>query len=206
MIYDITRIVNAQTAVWPGDTPFSLEAKLRIADGANINLYTLHTTAHIGTHADAGYHVQDEGPRAHELPLEPYIGPAQVISLPGARGGITPDQVTGMVETPVERLLVHTWVSESPEGEFPADFPYPTPELIDWLADRGAVLFGIDGPSVDAFDSKTLPGHRRLLARGMVHLENLALAGVPDGHYELVALPLKLQDACASPVRAILRA
>ena len=36
-------------------------------------------------------------------------------------------------------------------------------------------------------------------------LENLVLDDVPEGDYELIALPLKLVKADASPVRAILR-
>jgi arylformamidase len=39
----------------------------------------------------------------------------------------------------------------------------------------------------------------------MAILEGLVLSGVPDGLYELIALPLKLVGFDASPVRAILR-
>jgi arylformamidase len=105
----------------------------------------------------------------------------------------------------VQRLLIHTWVSDLDDNQWPEDFPYPGVELIDWLADQGAVLLGMDSPSVDDFNSKDLAGHNRLRARGMAHLELLQLRGVPDGIYELVALPLKLWGVCGSPVRAILR-
>jgi arylformamidase len=106
---------------------------------------------------------------------------------------------------PVQRVLIHTWVSDLPDDEWPTDFPYPTVALIDWLADQGAVLLGMDAPSVDDFNSQDLPGHHRLRQRDMVHLELITLAGVPDGVYELIALPLKIAEACGSPVRAILR-
>jgi arylformamidase len=39
----------------------------------------------------------------------------------------------------------------------------------------------------------------------MAILEGLALNGVPEGVYELIALPLPLKGFDASPVRAILR-
>ena len=42
--------------------------------------------------------------------------------------------------------------------------------------------------------------------RGLRVLENLLLDDVPEGDYELIALPLKLTSADASPVRAVLRA
>jgi len=105
----------------------------------------------------------------------------------------------------VERLLIHTWVSDLDDNQWPEDFPYPGVELIDWRADQGAVLLGMDSPSVDDFNSQDLPGHNRLRDRGIVHLELLQLRDVPDGTYELVALPLKLWGVCGSPVRTILR-
>jgi len=105
----------------------------------------------------------------------------------------------------MQRLLIHTWASDLPDEQWPENFPYPTVALIDWLATRGVVLLGVDTPSVDRFDSKGLPCHHRLYRHGMASLETLVLKGVPDGVYELVALPLKIAGVCGSPVRAILR-
>ncbi|PJF21701.1 MAG: hypothetical protein CUN56_09760, partial [Phototrophicales bacterium] len=74
-----------------------------------------------------------------------------------------------------------------------------------WLHDLGVILIGLDSPSVDSFDSKDLSCHHALFQRGIVNLESLYLRDVPDGYYELIALPLKLDEVCGSPVRAILR-
>jgi arylformamidase len=49
-----------------------------------------------------------------------------------------------------------------------------------------------------------LPAHRLLAAGGLAWLENLDLSQIAPGDYELVALPLKIVGAEASPVRAIL--
>jgi arylformamidase len=88
---------------------------------------------------------------------------------------------------------------------FPERFTALSPELASLLGERGALLVGLDTPSVDPFDSKTLDAHHAL-ARGRVAiLEGLILDGVPEGLYELIALPLKLAGLDASPVRAILR-
>jgi arylformamidase len=106
----------------------------------------------------------------------------------------------------MQRLLIHTWVSELADDRWPDDFPYPTVELADWLAARGVVLLGVDMPSVDRFDDNRLLCHHRLYEHGIAHLETLVLKDVPDGVYELIALPLKLAEVCGSPVRAILRA
>jgi arylformamidase len=55
------------------------------------------------------------------------------------------------------------------------------------------------------FDSKDLPTHREFLRHDMAILEGLILGEVPEGIYELIALPLNLVGFDASPVRAILR-
>ncbi len=209
-LYDITRTIAPTLAVWPGDTPFSFEQKLTLEESGFVNLTTLTMTAHAGTHMDAPWHTESRAVHAGamhpaDMPLEPFIGPALVISVDPQRGGILPADLGDVDLDGVTRVLLHTWYSTVPEDSFEQDFPYPTVALIDWLADRGVVLLGVDVPTIDPFDSETLDGHHRLFARGMVNLENLALDGVPDGRYELVALPLKLAGVCGSPVRAVLR-
>lgn len=205
MLIDISRTITPQLAVWTGDTPFSYVHNLRQADGYSVNLTTMTLSAHTGTHADAPYHFQDGGAHPAQLPLERYVGRARVIEVARREGGILPADLSASVQG-AERVLLKTWVSDVPDTVFPTDFPYPTLELIEYLAQQAIVLLGVDMPSVDAYTSKTLDCHHRLLARGMAHLETLALAGVRAGDYELIALPLKLDGVCGSPVRAVPRA
>ncbi|MFN8374715.1 MAG: cyclase family protein [Anaerolineae bacterium] len=204
-LYDITRTITPTLAVWPGDTTFSARALLKLSEGASVNLTTLTLSAHTGTHADAPYHYSDNGAFPAQMPLEKYIGSAHVATITRRSGGIVPADFDAHALDGMQRLLIHTWVSDLPDDQWPDDFPYPTVELIDWLAARGVVLMGVDMPSVDEFHSKTLDCHHRLLHHGIVNLETIVLKGVPDGVYELVALPLKLDGVCASPVRAMLR-
>ncbi|MBN1564280.1 MAG: cyclase family protein [Anaerolineae bacterium] len=203
-LYDITRTISPALAVWPGDTAFSYVHNLRKQAGDAVNLTTITLSPHTGSHADAAYHFIDDGPSPAAMPLAHYLGPAHVVTIDRRSGGIVPADFAGHDLTGMERLLIHTWVSDTPDGVWPEDFPYPTVELVDWLAARQVVLLGMDSPSVDAFASADLPCHHRLWAQGMVHLETLVLAGVPDGVYELIALPLKLDGVCGSPVRAVL--
>jgi arylformamidase len=88
---------------------------------------------------------------------------------------------------------------------FNDDFAALEPATVDLLHARGARLVGIDTPSVDLFSAKQLVAHERFLAHDMAILEGLLLADVPEGAYELIALPLKLDGFDASPVRAVLR-
>ncbi|MFY9513535.1 MAG: kynurenine formamidase, partial [Rubrivivax sp.] len=79
------------------------------------------------------------------------------------------------------------------------------PETVEHLADLGVTLIGIDTASIDPAESKTLDSHQAIRRRNLRVLENLVLDDVPEGDYELIALPLKLTLADASPVRAVLR-
>ena len=204
-IYDITRTVSPTTHVWPGDTPYSAERVMSISNGDSVNLTTLTTTAHIGTHADAYYHYEADGHTIGQMSLAAYIGPARVVTVGKESGPLMPTDFSHIDLVGGQRLLIHSHVSDLPDDQWPEEIVYPTPELIAWLASMDYVLIGLDSPSVDALDSKDLPGHHALRQHHMVNLEGLMLKDVPDGDYELIALPLKLDQACGSPVRAILR-
>lgn len=205
MIYDISRTIAPTLAVWPGDTPFSLVQQTSLSAGDGVNLTAITLTAHAGTHMDAPWHTEPRPVHPADMPLEPFIGPARVIGVSRMHGGIIPDDLGPVDLSGTPRVLLRTWYSDLPDDCFQTDFPYPTVALIDYLAGQGVRLLGVDVPTVDPFESESLDGHHRLFALGMVNLENLCLRGVPDGVYELVALPLKLAGTCGSPVRAILR-
>jgi arylformamidase len=103
------------------------------------------------------------------------------------------------------RVLVRTY-AQAPTMVWDPDLAAFAPELIESLAGLGVQLVGIDTASIDPADSKTLDSHQVIRRRNLRVLENLVLDDVPEGDYELIALPLKLMTACASPVRAVLRA
>lgn len=202
-IYDISPPITPSLAVWPGDTPLSREVLLDIAKGDNITLSTLRVTVHLGAHADGPNHYVKDAPSIDQRGLEYYLGPCQVIRIDAARSTrITPAMVKPPITQP--RVLFATGTYPDPTN-FNTDFAALSPELIDWLHDRGVITVGIDTPSVDLFDSKDLPAHHAILRHDMAILEGLALKDVPEGAYELIALPLRLAGFDASPVRAVLR-
>jgi arylformamidase len=141
-----------------------------------------------------------------KVSLEAFIGPATVVTVQREAGPLTPADFPGLDWSSVERLLVHSPASARPANQFFDEFVYPSPELADFMAQHGVVLFGSDAPSMDDVYSKTLPGHKALARHGIAILEGLLLAEVPDGTYELIALPLKIEGGDGSPVRAVLRA
>ena len=192
---DISIALRPGAPEWPGDTPYSCHWTQQVGRGDTVNLSAVATSPHVGTHADAPLHVHDGWPASDTLPLDVFAGPATVCSF---------DRVDALPREPIERLLLRTG-STTAAGTFPAEWPALGVRQVESLLERGLRLLGVDAPSVDTRHSTTLPVHHALFAAGAYNLENLDLRDVPDGTYELIALPLKIEGLDAAPVRAILR-
>jgi arylformamidase len=233
--YDITPPITPKLAVWPGDTPLSREVLNDMARGDNITLSTLRATTHLGAHADGPNHYGKDAPAIDERSLDYYLGRCQVIRVEVARvTRITPEMLPPKVSREVpavggsdlaSRAAASAESSGAPEertihlqprvlfatGTYPdpqnwnTDFAALSVELVDFLHERGVITVGIDTPSVDLFESKDLSAHKAMLRHDMSILEGLVLKDVPEGIYELIALPLRLVGFDASPVRAVLR-
>lgn len=203
MIYDLSPPIVPSLAVWPGDNPPTREVLLDIARGANITLSTLRATVHLGSHADAPSHYGLDAPAIDRRDLNIYMGKCRVIRVDATRNTrIGRGDLRGPIDAP--RILLRTGTFPDP-SIINEDFAALEPSLVDALAAEGVILVGLDTPSVDLFDSKDLPAHKAFLRNDMSILEGLRLDDVPEGLYELIALPLKLVGFDASPVRAILR-
>ena len=202
-LWDISPPVSATSPLFPGDEPYAQRWTATIQPGCPVNLSAITMSPHTGAHADAPLHYGDGQPTIGSVDLEPYLGPCRVVHAIDAGPLIEPHHLHEAASGLPPRVLVRT-CRQAPTA-WSTGFASFAPQTIDWLADRGVRLVGIDTQSVDPADSKTLPSHRRLLARGLRVLENLVLDEVEAGDYELIALPLKLVEADASPVRAVLR-
>jgi len=202
-LHDISVLTGAWTPEWPGDTPFSCGWTARIADGSSVNLTTITSSPHVGTHADAPLHVMDGGAGAESLPLDAFIGAALVVDVAGAPRDLDAGWAS-RVPNGTARLLLRTGASIA-SGTFPADWPALSGEAAELLVRRGLRLLGVDAPSVDRRESKTLAVHHALFDGGAQVLENLDLRGIAEGEYELAAAPVKWAGVDAAPVRAVLR-
>jgi arylformamidase len=201
-IIDISPVVSERIGVWPGDVPYRHEVSLHLGAGDNLTLGAMHTTFHVGAHADAPSHYVLDGPPIGERDLSLYYGPCQIIEVSLPRNQrILPEHLATPISQP--RVLFKTNSFPDPEN-FGNDFNSLSPELIDFAAQRGARLLGVDTPSIDLFDDKKLESHLAAARHDMAVLEGLVLGHVEPGEYVLIALPLRLDAADASPVRAAL--
>jgi arylformamidase len=158
----------------------------------------------VGTHADAPLHVRDGWPGSHELPLEAFYGPAIVVDVSNLEGEISFDQIAPrLARHRPERLLLKTGNSIA-SGSFPAAWPTLSESCARELIGIGMKLLGVDAPSVDQRESKSLAVHKMLFQDSAVILENLDLRRTPVGAYQLIAFPLKMMSLDAAPVRAVL--
>ncbi len=197
---DITRSLSPDTAVWPEDQPVEWAWTARHEEGSSVNLGAIRTTVHAGTHADAPLHTESRGTTIDHVNIDPYVGPAEVIHVRG--GAVTEADVAAVTQ---KRVLFRTSASDLSDSDWPERVTAISPGAIHTMNDRGVVLVGTDAPSIDPLDSKTLDAHHALFDAGMLNLEGLLLRDVDAGTYSLIALPLKIQGADGSPVRAILR-
>ena len=210
-IWDISRTLSDDLAEWPGDEPFHFRLTKTMAEGQSVNLGAIGMSVHNGTHADARFHFDTNGESIETAPLEIYLGRAVVVNLAEAflqskeKHLITIEDVQPHAEEIAEtsRLLVRTgrW---SDSAVFPNQIPVIAADVPTWLQKNGVKLLGLDLPSVDEIDSKSLQNHHALARAGVAIVESLDLSGVGPGIYNFVALPLKIAGGDGAPMRAVL--
>ncbi|MCI1191419.1 arylformamidase [Calidifontimicrobium sp. SYSU G02091] len=202
-LWDLSPPVHAGSPVFPGDAPYRQQWAMTLGPGCPVNVATITLSPHTGAHADAPLHYDTAGAAAGALDLAPYLGHCRVIHAVGVRLVEWRHLEHALADLP-PRVLVRTY-ARAPVDRWDPALPAYAPETVERLADAGVQLIGIDSASIDPADSKTLASHQVIRRRNLRVLENLVLDDVPEGDYELIALPLKLVEADASPVRAVLR-
>jgi arylformamidase len=203
-LWDISPPVSEASPVFPGDTAYQQRFVATIGPGCPVNVSAITLTPHVGAHADAPLHYDNAGAAIGAVDLAPYLGRCRVIHSIGRGPLVEWQHIEHALHDLPPRLLVRTYL-HAPLDRFDTQLAAYAPDTLERLADLGVRLVGIDTASIDPADSKTLDSHQVIRRRDVRVLENLVLDEVPEGDYELIALPLKLMTCDASPVRAVLR-
>ena len=204
--YDISVSLGKESIVFPGDTPYGRTMVQNLVDGDDCNLSGITMSAHAGTHVDAPYHFFKNGKTIDRFPVEKFILSARVVSIRN-RVAIEPAELENVDVRPGEAILFKTRNSTEgliENGVFHEDFVYLSAEGADWCVHNGVGLVGIDYLSIEKFDSKNFPVHRKILGNDIPILEGINLKRVPEGRYTLYCFPLKISGGDGAPVRAVL--
>lgn len=203
-LWDISPRIGPGCPVFPGDTEFSMRWTWTLTGDCPVNVSELTLSPHTGAHTDAPLHYDSAGAAIADVPLELYLGPCRVVHAIGVGPLVAPQHVASWLTGTPPRLLLRTCERAAVDTWDPA-FTALAADTVDLLVMHGVRLVGIDTPSLDPAESKSLASHQRIRAHGMAILEGIVLDDVPAGDYELIALPLKIVGCDASPVRAVLR-
>jgi arylformamidase len=203
-LIDISPSLRVGMGVFPGDAIFQTAATFTIGPGCPVNVAEIAMSTHCGAHADAPLHYDPSGASIDQLDLADFIGPARVIDARGKNPLCSFDDIAGALDGAPPRLLFRLMDRLDPML-WPTGFRALAPEAVERLALRGTRLIGVDVPSIDPETSKELASHMVCRAHDLRIIENLVLADVAPGDYELIALPLKLAGLDAAPLRAVLR-
>lgn len=205
-VHDISITVKPGMAVYPGDPPFGRRSVYSLSRGDSAEVSAFDICAHAGTHLDLPAHFLAGEPTMESLPPERFFLPA-VVADNGPGECVEAHTVESSGACRGEALLLRTVNSSRgilTGSRFVEDYVYLTPEAATVCADLELSLVGLDCHSIDRFGAEGYPAHRIILGAGMLILEGIDLAAVQPGRYLLAAIPLKIQHAEASPVRAVL--
>ncbi len=206
--FDISPVISEKISVFPGDVGFKRTTSLHFDKGDNLVLSSIESTLHLGAHADGPVHYAKGEPGIGERDLSYYMGRCLVLHATASRGERIgrqhlSDRWQQVTDWGASRVLIRTGSFPDP-NHWNGDFNSIESSFLEDLAGAGVRLIGIDTPSVDAEQDKVLRSHSVVARHDMAILEGLVLCGVAEGYYTLMALPLKIQGADASPVRAVL--
>lgn len=203
-LIDISPPLRVGMGVFPGDAAFVVAQTFAIGPGCPVNVAAIAMSTHCGAHADAPLHYDANGAGIDTLDLDDFIGPARVIDARGQGPLCGFEEIAAALDGAPTRLLFRLMDRIDPMV-WPSGFRTLAPVTVERLAGRGTRLIGVDVPSVDPETSKDLPSHMACHRHDIRIVENLVLADVAPGDYELIALPLKLAGLDAAPLRAVLR-
>lgn len=202
-IHDISPLISEELAVFPGDQKFIRNVAMDFEKHDHLTLSSMQSTLHLGAHTDAPNHYHASGVGMSARGLSYYFGECQVIHVKCENASRI--QISDLLDKKVfsKRVLFRTDSFPNP-NIWNNDFVSLSSELVHFLAAQGVVLVGIDTPSIDLADDKVLESHNAVFENDMAILEGVILTDIPEGRYLLSALPLKIHEADASPVRAVL--
>lgn len=114
------------------------------------------------------------------------------------------EQRQGITVQKDDIVLVRTRTAKWGEGDFSQSLLFAT-SAGDWVLEKQVKCIGLDLANIDVHDNMQREVHLKLLSVPIYIVENLVnLEQLPlNERFTFMALPLKLKNSTASPVRAV---
>lgn len=201
-IIDISLSIHPDMFIYPGDPGFRSSRVYSFRNGDDCEVSKLTIGTHCGTHVDAPLHMIPGGAPLEQLPLDCFVGPCRVLTLP--HSVISERMLADAQVQPGERILLRTAPNPAMQEGIRSNPAAISLRAAQYLAQQGVRLVGIDSPSIENVDQYAGQVHRTLLQAGIPILEGLDLREAADEKYFLSAMPLYLMGENGSPCRAVL--
>lgn len=203
-IYDITHSLSTKLPCWDNNDRAIIKQTSNIKSGDVCNVTHIFINSHYGTHIDAPSHFIDDAKTIDKISLETLVGKVRVVDV-SKYSEITLDVIKKLNLEDEDRVLFKTNSGNYMKvSDFKKDYVSLTLEAAKHLVDIGIKLIGIDYLSIESYDTKNYDVHKLLLNAEIVIIEGLKLDNIIPGDYDLVALPMKIENCDGAPTRAIL--
>lgn len=201
-IYDISVELKNKMISWPEELAFSQKTEKKNND---ICVTEMMLSVHSGTHIDAPRHFIPNGKRISDYSLERFHGKTKICHIQD-NSSITKDELLQKSFDGYDKILFKTANSARwAQNAFDRDFIGLSLPAAEHLVEIGVRLVGIDYLSIESIHSIGNRVHKLLLENDILILEGLDLSMITGEAYYLCCYPLKVKDAEASPVRALLQ-
>lgn len=210
-IIDLSHILNEHITVYPDTVGPKFVALNNVAEHGFAELQAT-MVLHSGTHIDAPCHILANTKSLSDFFVDKFIGTAIVIPCRNKKEiGLDYLKTYEHLIAQIDFILFFTgWQYKWKSDAYFENCPLLTKEAAQWLTQFKLKGIGLDAFSVDPVISanivteETLPNHYILLAKEIILIENLTnLDKLPDGIFNFQCLPLNIENADGSPVRAI---
>jgi len=203
-IIDLTHRINEDITVYPGTPKPRLEVSNTIEKHGFAEL-RISMCTHTGTHMDAPSHMIEHAKSLDRFPMSKFMGKAMVIKCKD-KETIELEFLRTMQEqiSQCKFLLFYTgWQEKWHDPGYFENFPVLTKETAKWLCGFNLEGLGFDSISVDKVTDLEQPNHHILLDKEILIIENLTnLDNLPQDFFQFHSIPLKIENADGSPVRA----
>ena len=216
-IVDLSRPIHTKMPVFPAISKTYLGVYLGHKDTlrpGNISAQTniLMMCDHAGTHIDAPLHFNPEGNAIDRMPIDIMVGNAvmQDYSFKKNAESITSAEIEDNLKRidvnprDLKYILFRTGAGGYYDtDEYHTKYLEVRVEAVEWMLDRGILVFGVDASTCDHAKDKAT--HMLMRKRVCYHIENLAnLEKLPqDRIFTFVCNPLLMLDSSAAPFRAL---